>query len=272
MPKSSDMKSSTLLFILLVILSSCNKNEDLDICQLEKFVQENPLNKSFHYDYITLKDRRIEKFFSCDINANKDTFNKAVVFFEYNAKGQVKAVRDDANPKNIKRYDANLDSKGNAIKITQSTNGNIEDEIEVEYDSKNRPVSINSRYLLGINRSIEYDNAGNPYNVFRADIATTPTIAEHTFDDKRNFFSGIPEIKFYWIVRPLNSFLPYGDHNIVSTKVYLLDGTQFKESTNQNTKRELVYNDKGFPESVKIIRQDLSSTVSNISTFAYKCQ
>ncbi|WP_147322834.1 hypothetical protein [Emticicia sp. C21] len=266
------MKSSILFFILLGLLISCSKNEDLDTCRLERFVQENPLNKSFHYDYITLKDGRIEKFFSYDINANKDTINKAVVFFEYNAKGQVKAVRDEAKPKSIKRYDATLDSKGNATKIIQSTNGNIEDEIEIEYDSKNRPISISSRYLLGINRSIEYDNAGNPYNIFRADIATTPTIAEHTFDDKRNFFSGIPEIKFYWIVRPLNTFLPYGDHNIVSTKVYLLDGTQFKESTNQSTKRELTYNNKGFPESVKIIRQDLSSTISNISTFAYKCQ
>lgn len=266
------MKNKTLLFIFLIILTSCRKNEDLDACQLEKFVQENPLNKSFHYDYITLKDDRIEKFSSYDININKDTFNKAIVFFEYNSKGQVKAVRDEANPKRIKRYDANLDSKGNAIMITQTTNGNIEDEIEVEYDSKNRPISINSRYLLGINRSIEYDNTGNPYNIFRADIAITPTIAEHTFDDKRNFFSGIPEIKFYWIVRPLNTFLPYGDHNIISTKVYLLEGTQFKESTSQRTKRELVYNDKGFPESVKIIREDLSSTVSNISTFAYKCK
>lgn len=266
------MKNSILLLIILIILTSCRKNEDLATCQLEKFVQENPLNKSFHYDYITLKDGRIEKFFSYDINVNKDTFNRAIVFFEYNSKGQVKAVRDEANPKSIKRFDATLDSKGNATKIIRTNNGDIEDEIEVEYDSKNRPISINSRYLLGINRSIEYDNSGNPYSVFRADIATTPTIAEHSFDDKRNFFSGIPEIKFYWIVRPLNTFLPYGDHNIVSTKVYLLDGTQFKESTNQNTKRELVYNDKGFPESVKIIRGDLSSTVSNISTFAYKCQ
>lgn len=266
------MKSSILLFAFLLILTSCKKNEDLATCQLEKFIQENPLTKSFHYDNVSLKDGRIEKLFSYDININKDTFNKAIVFFEYNAKGQVKAVRDEANPKSIRRFDANLDSKGNAIKITQTTNGNIEDEIEVEYDSKNRPVNIISRYLLGINRSLEYDNNGNPYSVFRSDIGSTPSMTEHMFDDKRNFFSGIPEIKFYWIVRPHSTFLPYGDNNIVSSKVYLIDGTQFKESTGQRTKRELIYNDKGFPESIRIMREDLSNTVSNISTFSYKCQ
>jgi hypothetical protein len=266
------MKSSTLFFVLLVILTSCHKNEDLDTCQLEKFVQENPINKNFHYDNITLKDRRIEKFFSFDININKDTLNKAIVFFEYNSRGQVKAVRDEANPKKIKRYDGEFDNKGNLIKITQTTNGDIEDEIDIEYDAKNRPVTITSRYLLGINRSIEYDNNGNPYVIFRSDLGSDPSITEHTFDDKRNFFSGIPEIKFYWIVRPLSTFLPYGDHNIVSSKVYQFDRTEFKESVNLRTKRELIYNEKGFPESIKITREDLSNTVSNFSTFSYQCR
>lgn len=267
------MKSSSLLFLILVILStSCQKTNDIAACQLEKYVQENPLNKSFHYDNITLKDGRIEKLFSYDININKDTLNKAIVIFEYNSKGQVKAVRDEANPKRIRRFDANLDSNGNPDKITQTTNGDIEDEISVTYDSKNRPVDISSRYLLGINRSLEYDNNGNPYRIYRADLGSNPSVTEHTFDDKRNFFSGIPQIKFYWIIRPHSTFLPYGDNNIVSSKVYLIDGTQFKESTSQRTRRELVYNDKGFPESIKIIREDLSSTVSNISTFAYQCR
>jgi hypothetical protein len=266
------MKNNSIFFITLIVLASCRKNEDLATCQLEKFVQENPLNKSFHYDNITLKDGRIEKLFSYDINANKDTLNKVIVFFEYNSKGQVKAVRDEANPTRIKRFDANLDSKGNPSKIIQTTNGDIEDEIIVMYDSKNRPTEISSKYLLGINRSIEYDNNGNPFRIFRSDLGSNPSITEHSFDDKRNFFSGIPEIKFYWIVRPHSTFLPYGDNNIVSSKVYLFDRTEFKESLNQRTKRELVYNEKGFPESIKIIREDLSSTVSNISTFSYNCK
>lgn len=266
------MKGSTLLFILLAILTSCQKNEDLATCQLEKFVQENPISKSFHYDNITLKDGRIEKLFSFDINLNKDTLNKAIVLFEYNSKGQVKALRDEANPKRIKRFDASFDDKGNAIKVIQTTNGDIEDEITVTYDSKNRPVEILSRYLLGINRSIEYDNNGNPHTIFRSDLVSNPSITEHTFDDKRNFFSGIPEIKFYWTVRPLSNFLPFGDHNIISSKIYQFDKTEFKEAINLRTKRELVYNEQGFPESIKIIREDLSSTVSNSSTFSYQCK
>ncbi|HEY1054625.1 MAG TPA: hypothetical protein VGE24_05800 [Emticicia sp.] len=266
------MKSIALLFVILIALISCKKNEALDTCQLEKFAQELPLSEAFHYDNITLKDGRIEKFLSYDINASKDTLNKAIVFFEYNSKGQVKAVRDEANPKRIRRYDASFDSKGNATKVIQTTNGNIEDEIVIEYDSQNRPIEIASKYLLGINRSIEYDNNGNPFRIFRLDLGTTPNITEHTFDDKRNFFSGIPEIKFYWIVRPLNNFIPFGDNNIASSKVYLFEQNDFKESLSQRTKRELVYNEKGFPEIIKIIREDLSSTVSNISNFSYNCQ
>lgn len=272
MPEYSDMKKLTLLFLCWFMISSCKKDEVVDTCQLEKFVQENPLNKSFHYDYITLKDGRIEKFLSFDININKDTLNKVIAFFEYNQQGKVKAVRDEADPSRIKRFDAGFDSKGNVIKITQTINKNIEDEITVEYDSQNRPVSVTSRYLSGINRNIEYDNQSNPYRIFRADLNVSPTISEHTFDDKRNFFSGIPEIQFYWFIRPLSSFVPFGDHNILSTKVYTIEGTAFKESVNLRTKRELVYNEKGFPETIRIIREDLSSTVSNISTFSYLCR
>lgn len=272
MPKYSDMKNISLFFVCWFMFSSCKRNEALDTCQLEKFVQENPLNKTFHYDYITLKDGRIEKLFSFDINLNKDTLNKVIAFFEYNQRGKVKAVRDEANPLKIKRFDADFDSNGNAVKVTSTTNNNIEDEIAVEYDSQSRPVNITSRYLFGITRSIEYDNQGNPFRIYRSDVGSSPSISEHSFDDKRNFFSGIPEIQFYWIIRPLSSFLPFGDNNIVSSRVYTYEGVQLKESINLRTKRELVYNEKGFPETIKIIREDLSSTVSNISTFSYKCQ
>ncbi|RYU96101.1 hypothetical protein [Emticicia agri] len=266
------MKSRLLPFILLIILSSCRKNEEIDTCRLEKFVQENPLSKSFHYDYLTLKDGRIEKLFSFDITVNKDTLNKAIVFFEYNSNGQVKAARDEANPARIKRYDASFDNKGNATRIVQTVNGGIEDEVEVKYDDRNRPIEIISRYLLGVNRSIEYDKQGNPSYIYRSDLGTNPTITLHTFDDKRNFFEGVQAIKFYWIIRPLNTFLPYGDHNIVSSKIYQFDRTEFKEAENLRTRRELTYNEKGFPETIKILREDLSSTVTNISTFAYNCQ
>ncbi|MBA4850039.1 hypothetical protein [Emticicia sp. BO119] len=266
------MKGSFYLLIFSVVMSSCKKNEDFAACQLEKFIQENPINRSFHYDNITLKNGRIEKLLSFDINVNKDTLNKAIIFFEYNSKGQVKAVRDEANPTRIKRFDASFDNSGNATKIIQTTNGNIEDEIAVQYNAKNLPTEITSRYLLGINRNIEYDNKGNPQLIFRSDLGSTPSITEHTFDEMHNFFSGIPEIKFYWIVRPLNTFVPFGDHNIVSSKVYLFDKTEFKESVSQRTKRELVYNQNGFPETIKIIREDLSSTISNLSTFSYQCR
>lgn len=266
------MKNIALLLACLLILTSCNKNEDLDTCQLEKFVQENPLNASFHYDFLTLKDGRIEKMVSYDLNSKKDTLNKVIAFFEYNQKGKVKAVRDEGNPNRIKRYDAIFDNNGNVKQITQSTNGNIEDEIDIEYDSQNRPVSIISRYLIGITRSIEYDNNGNPQSIFRADLGFTPTITEHKFDDKRNLFAGIPAIQFYWIIRPLSLFLPFGEHNIVSSKVFVFDDTKFTEAVNQQTRRELVYNSKGFPETIKVIREDLSSTVANISTLSYNCE
>lgn len=272
MPKYSDMKNPGLLFVCLIVLHSCIKDESLDTCRLEKFVQENPINKSFHYDNLSLKDGRIEKMVSFDININKDTLNKLINFFEYNQNGKVKSVRDESNPKRIKRYDGDFDSKGNVIKITQTINGHIEDEITLEYDNKNRLITIASQYLLGLNRSLEYDNKGNPYVIFRSDLGSTPSITEHTFDDKRNFFQGIPAIQFYWIIRPLNSFLPFGENNITSSKVYLFEGREYKESVSQRTKRELTYNAKGFPETIKIIREDLSSTVSNLSSLSYICQ
>jgi len=246
-------------------------NEDFETCRLVKFVMENPINKSFHYDYITLKDGRIEKLFSIDIGSNKDTVNKVVAYFEYSESGRVKAVRDESNRNIIIRFDGDLDNNGNAIKIRQTMNGVLVDEISVEYDSKNRPVNITSTNLIGINRTVKYTSMGNPHLIFRSDAGLQPTMTEHTFDTKRNFFFGIPEIQFYWIIRPLYSFIPYGDHNIVSSKVFVFQGKEYKESESQHTKRELIYNNKGYPETVRIIRNDVSGTVANISTFSYDC-
>lgn len=266
------MRLLLLLTIFLVLfVSACRKVEDLDTCRLVRFVQENPIIKTFHYDFITLKDGRIEKLLSFDLNASKDTVNKVIAFFEYDSKGRVKAVRDEADLKNIKRFEGTYDGRDNAVKIVQTTNGDPDDEITVEYDLRNRPINVLSRYKLGINRSIEYNNLGNPFRVFRSDLVAPPTITEHTFDNKRNFFSGIPEIKFYWLVRPLNSFLPFGDNNIVSSKVFTFQSDSFKETESLQSKRELTYNDKGYPDKIRIIRNDPPGTISNTSTFNYDC-
>ncbi|WP_337040943.1 hypothetical protein [Emticicia sp. 17c] len=265
------VKRIPLFLLLITIFNSCQKTESFQPCRLEKWVQENPLNKSFHYDNISLKDGRIEKMFSYDIDINKDTLNKVIVFFEYNQKGKVKAVRDESNPFRVKRFEGVYDNKDKLTGIIQKTDNNIEDEIVIDYDAQNRLVGVTSRYLLGINRNIDYDANGNPYSIFRGDVTSTPSISEYTFDDKRNFFSGIPEIQFYWIFRPQSSFVPFGDNNIVSTKLYLFDGKEFTEATNQRSKREISYNEKGYPETIKIIRENLSSTVTNISSFGYLC-
>lgn len=266
------MKPLPLLLVLLTLITSaCRVNDEFENCRLVKFVTENTIEKSFYYDYITLKDERIENIFSIEINNNKDTVSKSVSYFEYNESSKVKAVRDETILSRIIRFDADLDNNGNAIKIRQTINGVLEDVITVEYDSKNRPVNITSNNQIGINRSMKYTSMGNPNIIMRPDARALPTITEHTFDTKRNFFFGIPEIQFYWIIRPLNSFIPYGDNNIVSTKVFIYQKNEFQESESQSSKRELVYNNKGYPETVRIIQNDASGTVTNISSFGYDC-
>ena len=267
------MKHKLLALLLFSVLTiSCQKDEVLDTCQLVKLILETPLNGITHIDNITLKDSRIEKMNSFDLRNNKDTSNRITVYFEYNQKGKVKAVRDESNPKSIKRFEAEFDSKGNATKISQKTGNVVEDEIVVEYDSQNRPININSRNLLGINRGITYDQNGNPFSILRADFGNLPSITENSFDDKRNLFSSIPEIQYYWIIRPLSTFIPMGDNNILSTKTYTIDGREFKEVVAQRTKRQLTYNEKGYPTNIKVMFEDLSSTITSNSSFEYHCK
>ncbi|MDZ7933697.1 MAG: hypothetical protein U5M51_01730 [Emticicia sp.] len=112
--------------------------------------------------------------------------------------------------------------KDNPGKVIQKVNNVQNNEIILEFNHKNRATGAISLNLVGLNRSIEYDAKGNPFRIIRADFGSLATINEHLFDDKRNFFAGIPEIGLYWLLRPLYNFLSFESNNIIGTKFLLL--------------------------------------------------
>lgn len=266
------MRKITFILFLCIISFSCKKDEQSPICQLTKFITEYPATNLIHYDLITVKDNRIELINSYDVKNSKDTSGRIKIFYEYNSLGKVSAFRDESNINKISRFDLTYDTSGMAIKSTQKTNGVINDEIVFEYDAQKRPISATGLRLLGVNRSIEYDANGNPYRIYRSDYGSLPTLNEHTFDDNRNFFEGIPEIRLYWLIRPLYAFIPFGGNNIRSTKFFTLKGTELKEVPELRTIRETSANERGFPISMKIILENQNKTLSAESKFEFNCQ
>ena len=264
------MKNILSLFLILII-ASCQKTAEKPLCVLTKFVTEYPANV-IHHDLITLKDNRVAMVYSYDFKNTKDTSGRSKIVYEYNPLGKIIAFRDESNLNKISRFDLVYNESGMVSKTIQTINGVFNDEIMFEYDEKKRPVSALGVRLLGVNRNIQYDANGNPFRIYRADFGSSPILYEHTFDNKRNFFAGIPEIQLYWLIRPLFSFLPFGDNNIQATKYFNLQGSDFKEVPELRTVRETAVNEQGFPVSMKIILENQSKMLSSESKFEYKCQ
>ena len=259
-------------FFLLLILCSCKKQEQAPVCRLTKFVTEFPVTKVIHHDIIWLKDNRIERVYSYDLKNLVDTSGRIKIVFEYNSSGKISVFRDETNLTKISRFDLVYNEAGLVIKSIQTTNGILNDEIVFEYDAQKRPINAIGLRLLGVNRTIEYDANGNPFRIFRADYGNLPILYEHTFDTNRNFFAGIPEIQLYWLIRPLFIFIPFGDNNVLTTKYYNLQGTDFKEVPDLRTLRETSTNEQGFPISMKIILENQNKFLSSDSKFEYICQ
>ncbi len=266
------MRLIAFILLLSVTSLSCKKEEQVSVCQLKKFVTEFSITKVIHHDLITLKDNRIERIYSYDLRNGTDTSGRIKIIYEYNSSGKVKAFRDESNSSKISRFDITYGSSGLPSKSTQTTNGVINDEIVFEYDAQKRPISAIGLRLLGVNRTIEYDENGNPYRIYRSDYGSLPTLNEHTFDNNRNFFSGIPEIQLYWLIRPLYIFMPFGGNNVQSTKNYTLQGTELKEVPELRTIRETTINEQGFPISMKIILENQGKILSSESKYEYNCQ
>lgn len=266
------MKRTILLAIFCLLVWSCQKDESVPLCRLTKFVTEYPATKLIHHDLITLKDNRIERMYSYDLRNGTDTTARQRVVFQYNALGSVSAIRDESASNRIIVFDFVYGSKPNPERVIQNVNNVQNSEIILEYDNKNRPVRAVGTNLLGVNRSIEYDTKGNPYRITRADFGSLATINEHTFDDKRNFFAGIPEIGLYWLIRPLYNFLPFGSNNIIGTKFYSIQNLEFKEVPDIRTIREMAYNTNGFPTTINIVLENQGKTISSISKFEYLCE
>lgn len=266
------MRLIAFILFLSITSLSCKKEEQTPICQLKKFVTEYPATNLIHHDLITLKDNRIERIYSYDLRNLKDTSGRIKIIYEYNALGKVSAFRDETNLAKISRFDLTYDAAGMVVKSTQTTNNVVNDEIAFEYDAQKRPISAVGLRLLGVNRTIEYDENGNPHRIYRSDYGSLPSLNEHTFDSNRNFFAGIPELRLYWLIRPLYAFIPFGDNNIQSTKFFTLKGTELKEVPENRTIRETTVNEQGFPVSMKIILENQNKLLSAESKFEYNCQ
>jgi hypothetical protein len=266
------MRTIIILISCVTTFFSCKKEEQTSICQLKKFVTYYPTSNLIHHDLITLKDGRIEKMYSYDLRNAKDSANRLRIAFEYNAMAKLTALRDETNPNRISRFDLVYDASGLVTKSVQTVNGLLNEEIIIEYDKQKRPISAIGARLISANRTIEYDENGNPFRVYRSDNGTLPTVNEHTFDTNRNFFEGIPELKIYWLIRPLYSFMPFGANNVKSTKFYSLQNNEFKEVPENRAIRETTVNEQGFPISMKIILENQNRLVASESSFEYDCK
>lgn len=266
------MKTNFYIILLCVCFWSCQKNETTSLCRLTKFVTEYPATKLIHHDLVTLKDNRMAKMYSYDLRNGVDTTARQLVFFEYNSLGKVTRIRDETSLSRIILFDFLYGTNGNPEKVIQKVNNVQNNEILLEFDSKNRPTGAISLNLVGLNRSIEYDAKGNPFRITRADFGSPATINEHIFDDKRNFFGGIPEIGLYWLLRPLYNFLPFGSNNIVGTKFFTIQNLEFKEVPDNRTIREISYNSEGFPTTMNIILENQGKAISSLSKFEYTCE
>ncbi len=261
-----------ILFLYCLSFWSCQKAEQAPLCRLTKFVTDYPATGITHYDLITLKDNRIERVVSYDVKNIKDTTARQRIVYEYNTLGKITKIRDESNLSRITFFEFLYNTGENPYKVFQKTGETILNEVILEFDEKNRPTAAVSLNLLGLNRSIEYDYKGNPFRIRRADFGNAITINEHTFDDKRNFFAGIPEIGLYWLLRPLYNFIPFGDNNIIGTKFLTVQNLAFKEVPDLRTARETIYNEQGFPLKMSIFLENQGKIVSTVSSFEYDCE
>ncbi len=267
------MKTKIYIFIFSgLYLLSCQKIETAPLCRLNKFITEYPATNLIHHDLISIKNNRIEKVYSYDLKNGVDTTARQRIIYVIDALGKLSQIRDESNLTRIILFNFIYNSKGNVDKVIQLTNNLQTNEILLEYDEKNRPTGAISLNLVGLNRSIEYDAKGNPYRITRADFGSPATVNEHTFDDKRNFFEGIPDIGLYWLLRPLYNFIPFGSNNIIGTKFYTIQSLEFKEVPDIRTIRETTYNEQGFPVGMNIVLENQGRAVSSKSRFEYNCE
>ncbi len=266
------MKTKIYIIFLCICCWSCQKTEQLPVCRLTKFVTEYPATNLIHHDLISIKNNRIEKIYSYDLRNGVDTTARQRIFYEFDALGKISRIRDESNLSRIILFNFVYSTKGNVEKVIQLTNNVQVNEIILEYDEKNRPTGAISLNLVGLNRSIEYDAKGNPFRITRADFGSPATVNEHTFDDKRNFFEGIPDIGLYWLLRPLYNFIPFGNNNIIGTKFYTIQSLEFKEVPDIRTARETTYNEQGFPTAMNIILENQGKAVVSKSRFEYTCE
>ena len=261
----------TFIFSSLCLLS-CQKIEITPLCRLNKFITEYPATNIIHHDLISIKNNRIEKIYSYDLKNGLDTTARQRIIYVIDAMGKISQIRDESNLTRIILFNLIYNAKGNVEKVIQLTNNLQTNEIILEYDEKNRPTGAISLNLVGLNRSIEYDARGNPFRITRADFGSPATVNEHIFDDKRNFFAGIPDIGLYWLLRPLYNFIPFGSNNIIGTKFYTIQSLEFKEVPDIRTSRETTYNEQGFPVGMNIILENQGKAVSSKSRFEYTCE
>lgn len=266
------MKTKIYIIFLCICCWSCQKTEQLPVCRLTKFVTEYPATNLIHHDLISIKNNRIEKIYSYDLRNGADTTARQKIFYEFDALSKISQIRDESNLSRIILFNFVYNTKGNVEKVIQLTNNVQTNEIVLEYDEKNRPTGAISLNLVGLNRSIEYDAKGNPFRITRADFGSPATVNEHTFDDKRNFFEGIPDIGLYWLLRPLYNFIPFGNNNIIGTKFYTIQSLEFKEVPDIRTARETTYNEQGFPTAMNIILENQGKAVASKSRFEYNCE
>ncbi len=265
------MKKTSYLFICFIIFA-CQKEAIIHSCQLMKFVTEYPATNLIHHDIITLNGKQIVKVYSYDLKNKIDTAGRNIIIYLYNNVGKVLTFKDESIIGRVNTFDVQYNTDGQAIKFTQTINGFVNDEINIAYDAKKRPLSAVSQKLLGVNRSIEYDANGNPVRILVSDFGNLPVIYESNFDDKRNFFAGIPDIGLYWLIRPLYAYCPFGPNNVIGTKFYNQQGSTFKEVPDIRTKREIVYNEYGFPTSLNIFLENQNNAIVSSSKFEYKCE
>lgn len=267
------MQIKVIISLLIISFWSCQKEIISPICRVTKFVTDYPGASLAHHDLFGMNGNRLDKIYSYDLRNRTDTINRQRIFFEYNAQNKITAIRDESISTRIIKFEFVYENNESiAKKVNQITAGVKTNEILFEYDKQNRPTGALSLNLVGINRSIEYDAKGNPFRITRADFGNIPTINEHTFDDKRNFFEGIPEIGMYWLLRPLYNFIPFGSNNITATKFYTIQNLEFKEVPDNRTVRETTYNEQGFPLTMSIVFENQGRLILTNSTFEYICQ
>lgn len=260
-----------ILFLSVILSVSCQTEVDRPDCQLTKFSTLTISSSTNHFDIISLKNGKIEQMYSYDHRISRnDTINKTLLFFKYNNEQQLTQIRDESPNKRVVTFDFEHDASGKITKTIEKLEGVVRVENTVRYDELGRMISINTTNLLGISRDFEYDGAGNPTIMYRYEI--TPFLAyRHEFDEMNNFFKGVPEINYLWIVRPLYNFLPFGNHNIKSVRVFIQRGSTWLEDPTLKSTRQIEYNSKGYPLIIRRLSDNNDNAVLTESKFEYTC-